>query len=125
MEGRARATPRGHDLAASQTSPDAATPPRPRSAVSDARPSPRAPNAPEPPRGVAGTQPPGGSPTPPFIWTATLLAIVGGFGLGGSLFLHQTAWPVPAAQAHGHVQLFGWAGLLILGVGLHLLPRLR
>ena len=28
-------------------------------------------------------------------------------------------------QAHGHVQLFGWGGLMVLGVGLHFLPRLR
>ncbi len=77
-----------------------------------------------PESGSAAT-PPAGSPTPPFLWAATLLALVGGFGLGGSLFLHQTAWRFPAAQAHGHLQLFGWAGLLVLGVGLHFLPRLR
>jgi uncharacterized protein involved in response to NO len=29
------------------------------------------------------------------------------------------------AQAHGHVQLYGWAGLFIIGVALHFLPRLR
>jgi uncharacterized protein involved in response to NO len=28
------------------------------------------------------------------------------------------------AQAHGHVQLYGWAGLFIIGVALHFLPRL-
>jgi uncharacterized protein involved in response to NO len=72
-----------------------------------------------------GPAPRAGSPTPPFLWAATLLALVGGFGLGGALFLHSTAWRFPAAQAHGHVQLFGWAGLLVLGVGLHFLPRLR
>lgn len=32
-------------------------------------------------------------------------------------------WPA-AAQAHGHAQLFGWAGLMVLGVGFHFLPRL-
>jgi uncharacterized protein involved in response to NO len=69
--------------------------------------------------------PPAASPTPPFLWAATLIALVGGFGLGGALFLHHTAWRFPAAQAHGHVQVFGWAGLLVLGVGLHFLPRLR
>src|SRR5581483_4975700 len=96
----------------------------PRSAVSDARTAgPDAARA-RPESGSAAT-PPAGSPTPPFLWAATLLALVGGFGLGGSLFLHQTAWRFPAAQAHGHLQLFGWAGLLVLGVGLHFLPRLR
>ncbi len=29
------------------------------------------------------------------------------------------------AQAHGHLQLYGWAGLFILGVAFHFLPRLR
>lgn len=68
---------------------------------------------------------------PPFVWTAIGLAIGGGFGLGAILFA-LAAWHVPsgaawlaAAQAHGQVQLFGWAGLMVLGVGLHFLPRLR
>src|SRR5262249_7694768 len=26
---------------------------------------------------------------------------------------------------HGHLQLYGWAGLFVLGVALHFLPRLR
>ncbi len=29
------------------------------------------------------------------------------------------------AQAHGHTQLFGWVGLMVLGVGFYFLPRLR
>src|SRR5919202_6432495 len=70
------------------------------------------------------------SVTPPFVWAATALAVVAGFGLGGALFAALLGprpglwWPA-AAQAHGHVQLFGWAGLMVLGVGLHFLPRLR
>lgn len=35
------------------------------------------------------------------------------------------AWWVASVQAHGHVQLFGWAGLFVLCVGLFFLPRLR
>ncbi len=35
-----------------------------------------------------------------------------------------TWWPA-SAQAHGHAQMFGWAGLMVLGVGFHFLPRLR
>lgn len=68
----------------------------------------------------------GRSPTPPFIWAATLLAVTAGFGLGAALFAHRPRewWPA-AIQAHGHVQVFGWAGLLVLGVALHFLPRLR
>jgi uncharacterized protein involved in response to NO len=34
-------------------------------------------------------------------------------------------WWIATAQAHGHVQLYGWAGLFIVGVALHFLPRLR
>lgn len=66
-----------------------------------------------------------------FVWAALALAITAGFGLGADLFLARALhaslgamWPA-AAQAHGHVQLFGWAGLMVLGVGLHFLPRLR
>ncbi|HLH26565.1 MAG TPA: hypothetical protein VK066_28930 [Chloroflexota bacterium] len=79
----------------------------------------------EPARTARAPAPRVDSPLPPFLWTAVVLALVGGFALGGSLFLHQTAWRFPASQAHGHVQVFGWAGLLVLGVGLHFLPRLR
>jgi uncharacterized protein involved in response to NO len=68
---------------------------------------------------------------PPFVIAAVSLAISAGFGLGGALFvairlrLSSGLWWPAAAQAHGHVQLFGWAGLMVLGVGLHFLPRLR
>jgi len=70
-------------------------------------------------------------PSAPFIWWATGLAVTMGFGLGMLLFLHLSAghaaglWWVAAVQAHGHVQLFGWAGMFALGVGLYFLPRLR
>lgn len=67
----------------------------------------------------------------PFVYAALMLALVGGFGLGGALFLAAALhlplglWWAAAAQAHGQVQLFGWAGLTVLGVALHFLPRLR
>jgi uncharacterized protein involved in response to NO len=67
----------------------------------------------------------------PFFWAAVVLAVVAGFGLGGALYaLPATGQPVgswwsAAARAHGHVQLVGWAGVMVLGVGLHFLPRLR
>ncbi len=66
-----------------------------------------------------------------FVRAALALGLVGGFGLGGALFaavaLGQPlgAWWVAAAQAHGQVQLLGWAGLTVVGVALHFLPRLR
>src|SRR5437868_15244161 len=70
------------------------------------------------------------SPTPIFVWTDATLWIVAGYGLGGALFgalfgPRPGLWWPAAAQAHGHVQVFGWAGLMVLGVGLHFLPRLR
>jgi uncharacterized protein involved in response to NO len=58
------------------------------------------------------------------------LAVMAGFGLGAGLFGWVAAgersglWWAAAAQAHGHVQIFGWGGLMILGVALHFLPRL-
>jgi uncharacterized protein involved in response to NO len=66
-----------------------------------------------------------------FIWWALGLALTAGFGQGMLLFLHLAAgqptglWWIAAAQAHGHVQLFGWGGMFVLGVGLYFLPRLR
>ena len=68
---------------------------------------------------------------PPFVWTAVMLALTAGFGLGRMLFaapvlgLPVGAWWPAAAQVHAHVQLFGWAGLMVLGVAFHFLPRLR
>jgi len=68
---------------------------------------------------------------PPYIRASLALAATAGFSLGAALFAASTLgfplglwWPA-AAQAHGHVQLFGWAGLMVLGVGFHFLPRLR
>jgi uncharacterized protein involved in response to NO len=68
---------------------------------------------------------------PPYIGASLVLAATAGFSLGAALFAASALgfplgpwWPA-AAQAHGHVQVFGWAGLMVLGVGLHFLPRLR
>ena len=62
---------------------------------------------------------------------ALLIGAGGGFVLATVLTLTR-AWHVPSgiwwaalAQAHGHLQLFGWAGLFVLGVAFHFLPRLR
>lgn len=66
-----------------------------------------------------------------FLRAGLALGIIGGFGLGGALFVASAlrmplgAWWVAAAQAHGQAQLLGWAGLTVLGVALHFLPRLR
>ncbi|ADU51622.1 hypothetical protein Tmar_1511 [Thermaerobacter marianensis DSM 12885] len=67
----------------------------------------------------------------PFFDLAVAAALVPGFLLGGLLAAAAwRGWPwvdtYPAlAQAHGHAQLMGWGGALILGVALQFLPRLR
>lgn len=67
----------------------------------------------------------------PFMWAALTLALLGGFGIGAVLigalagWWPLGAWWLPLVQAHGHVQLYGWAGLFVFGVGLYFLPRLR
>jgi uncharacterized protein involved in response to NO len=59
------------------------------------------------------------------------LGLGAGFVLAAILSMTQALglplglWWAALVQAHGHVQLFGWAGLLVLGVALHFLPRLR
>ncbi len=65
-----------------------------------------------------------------FLWGALAMAIVVGFSIGGHLsFVLGFGFPIRPAfasflQTHGHVQLVGWTGLLIMGVSLHFLPRL-
>jgi uncharacterized protein involved in response to NO len=60
-----------------------------------------------------------------------LLGICGGFLLATVLTITRIlpiqlgTWWAALAQAHGHLQLYGWAGLFVLGVALHFLPRLR
>lgn len=67
----------------------------------------------------------------PYIWVALGIAVTSGFGLGGALFAALASgvpagvWWLALAQAHGHSQLFGYVGLLVLGTLLHFLPRLR
>ena len=67
----------------------------------------------------------------PMLKTALLMGAGGGFLLATVLTLSRAfsvplgAWWEAAAQAHGHLQLYGWAGLFVLGVALHFLPRLR
>ncbi|HVB22405.1 MAG TPA: hypothetical protein VNG51_10700 [Ktedonobacteraceae bacterium] len=67
----------------------------------------------------------------PMLASALLLGAGGGFVLASILTLTQAFslplgpwWPA-IAQAHGHLQLYGWAGLFVLGVAFHFLPRLR
>jgi uncharacterized protein involved in response to NO len=67
----------------------------------------------------------------PFLGAALLTGTAGGFifatVLTLSLALNASLgpWWAAMAQAHGHLQLYGWAGLFVLGVTFHFLPRLR
>ena len=67
----------------------------------------------------------------PFVQLSLAFALSGGFLVGGVLFAARSlgatvgAWWTTTAQAHGHIQLVGWAGLMVFGVGFHFLPRLR
>ena len=67
----------------------------------------------------------------PSLGAALLLGTVGGFvfatvlTLTLALNLSIGPWWSALAQAHGHLQLYGWAGLFVLGVAFHFLPRLR
>jgi len=65
-----------------------------------------------------------------YVWVALTTAIIAGFSIGA----HLTAvvgfgFPLGKGfysfiQTHGHVQLVGWAGMFIIGVSLHFIPRL-
>jgi len=63
--------------------------------------------------------------------TALLMGAGGGFLLATILTVAYAisvplgAWWDALVQAHGHLQLYGWAGLFVLGIALHFLPRLR
>src|SRR5579883_1306009 len=66
----------------------------------------------------------------PVVKTALLMGACGGFVLATVLTV-SPIFPVPlgiwweaVVQAHGHLQLYGWAGLFVLGVVLHFFPRL-
>ncbi len=65
-----------------------------------------------------------------FIWTALAVALGAGFSTGTHLsFVIGLGFPVSQGfasfiQAHGHAQLTGWAGLFVMGISLHFIPRL-
>ncbi len=67
----------------------------------------------------------------PFVYAALTIGLSAGFGLAAVLVpalvfgWRPGVWWIASIQAHGHAQLFGWAGLFVLGVGLFFLPRLR
>lgn len=65
-----------------------------------------------------------------YIWVACIMACGAGFAIAGhlSFVLGFSFRPGPGftsfVQTHGHVQLLGWAGLMIMGISMHVMPRL-
>jgi uncharacterized protein involved in response to NO len=65
-----------------------------------------------------------------FIWIALATAVFAGFAIGAHLgFVIGFDFPLGRGfasfvQTHGHLQLVGWAGLFIIGISLHVIPRL-
>lgn len=85
-------------------------------------------------RPARGAAPEGQKPftlVTPLLRAALLLGAAGGFVLASVLSLSLAlklplgSWWSAVAQAHGHLQIYGWAGLFVLGVAFHFLPRLR
>ena len=67
----------------------------------------------------------------PFVRWALVAALTLGFSAGAAmLFLSALGTPTGLAwvthtQAHGVAQVFGWAGLFMMGVAFHVVPRFR
>lgn len=65
-----------------------------------------------------------------FIWVGLASALFLGFAIGAHLsFVIGFDFPLGQGfyafiQTHGHVQLIGWAGMFIMSISLHFLPRL-
>ncbi len=65
-----------------------------------------------------------------YIWAACIMACGAGFSIAGhlSFILGLGFRPGPGfisfVQTHGHVQLVGWAGVLIMGISMHVMPRM-
>ncbi len=65
----------------------------------------------------------------PFIRASLIIAIVLGFSTGAAILImpllgieRSLTW-VTHSQSHGVAQLFGWAGLFIMGFAYHVVPR--
>ena len=57
-----------------------------------------------------------------FIAAALAYALLGGL-LGLAWLAHPASLPPFALRAHGHLMLVGFVGMMIFGIGLHVLPR--
>ncbi len=67
----------------------------------------------------------------PLLKAALLLGVGGGFPFAIVLTfitlvsLPLNTWWIALVQAYDHLQLYGWAGLFVVGIVFHFLPRLR
>src|SRR3972149_315497 len=65
-----------------------------------------------------------------YIWVALATAVFAGFAIGAHLaFIIGFDFSLGRGfaglvQTHGHVHLVGWAGLFMIGISLHIIPRL-
>ena len=57
-----------------------------------------------------------------FIAAALVYALLGGL-LGLTWLAFPAALPAYALRAHAHLMLLGFVGMMIFGIGLHVLPR--
>lgn len=57
-----------------------------------------------------------------FIALALVYALLGGL-LGLAWLAHPAGFPALTLRAHAHLMLVGFVGMMIFGVGLHVLPR--
>lgn len=66
-----------------------------------------------------------------FVYAALLVAITAGFSLGvvnlTRIAAAQSYYSIGGVlkQVHAHAQIFGWVGLLVMGVALHAVPRFK
>ncbi len=67
----------------------------------------------------------------PFIISSLCVALTLGFTTGAAIIFFRlldidlgTAWPTHT-QSHGMAQILGWAGLFVMGLGFHIVPRIR
>jgi uncharacterized protein involved in response to NO len=65
----------------------------------------------------------------PFVRAALIVAVVLGFSTGAAILImpllgmdRSLTW-VTHSQSHGVAQLFGWAGLFVMGLAYHVVPR--
>ncbi len=66
----------------------------------------------------------------PFIRSSVIIAVVLGFSTGAAILImpllgieRSLTW-LTHSQSHGIIQIFGWAGLFVMGLAYHVVPRI-